>query len=141
MEIVCTHCLAINRVSAERLADSPICGKCKQALLPAAPVTLSDTGFASVIARTALPVLVDFWAPWCNPCLAMAPMYAEAAQQLQGRILLGKLDTEANPATAAHYGIRSIPTLVLFRNGQEIAREAGARPTAEIIRWLERHLD
>lgn len=140
MEIVCPHCQAINRVPAERLQDGPICGACKQPILPAAPIELTADNFDTLLARSGLPVVVDFWAPWCGPCRTMAPWFAEAARQLHGRAVLAKLDTEAHPALAARFGIRSIPTLAIFKAGQEVAREAGARPAAEIVRWAERAL-
>jgi thioredoxin 2 len=140
MQIVCCHCHTTNRLPEARLAEGPACGACHRPLLPATPVPLSDADFANFIARTELPVLVDFWAPWCGPCRTMAPMFEEAARQLQGKVILAKLDTEASPVTAARYGIRSIPTLALFRAGQEVAREAGARPAAEIVRWVSARL-
>lgn len=140
MEIVCPHCKAINRVPAERLQDNPVCGACKQVILPDHPIELTADNFDALIERSGLPVVVDFWAPWCGPCRAMAPMFAEAAKQLHGRAILAKLDTDAQPAIAARFGIRSIPTLAIFKNQGEVAREAGARPAAEIVRWVEAQL-
>ncbi|MDP5239307.1 thioredoxin TrxC [Uliginosibacterium sp. 31-16] len=141
MEIVCSRCKAINRVPTERLQDGPVCGACKHPILPPEPVELTTDNFDAVIARSGLPVMVDFWAPWCGPCRSMAPMYAEAARQLHGRAVLAKVDTEAQPALAARFGIRSIPTLAIFRTGHEVAREAGARPAPEIVRWVTPYLE
>lgn len=139
MEIICPHCKATNRVPDERLQDNPVCGMCKEPILPPEPIHLTQANFDAIL-RGDLPVLVDFWAPWCNPCRMMAPFFAEAATQLHGRIILGKLDTEAEQALAARFGIRSIPTLALFHKGQEIARDMGARPAAQIVQWTESHL-
>lgn len=136
MEIVCPHCHATNRVADERLEEGPVCGVCKQALLPAEPIELNDSNFVNFVNKTGLPVVVDFWASWCGPCRMMAPMYAEAAKQLQGQAILVKVDTDASPQIANKFGIRSIPTLVVLKSGLELAREAGARPAAEIVRWV-----
>jgi thioredoxin 2 len=130
--IACAGCGALNRVPAERLGDDPVCGSCGAALLAGTPVELTDANFDRVTARTDLPVLVDFWAPWCGPCRGMAPAFAQAAQQLKGRALLVKVDTDANPQLAARFVIRSIPTLVRLVAGQEQARQAGALPLAQI---------
>ncbi|WP_018605151.1 thioredoxin TrxC [Uliginosibacterium gangwonense] len=137
MEIVCPHCHATNRVADDRLADAPVCGVCKQEILPATPIELTDENFANFVEKTGLPVVIDFWASWCGPCRMMAPMYAEAAKQLQGRAILAKVDTDANPQVANRFGIRSIPTLVVLEKGRELSREAGARPATEIVRWVE----
>lgn len=131
--IACAHCGALNRVPADRLAEDPVCGQCGQALLSGQPVELNDANFDRVAGRSELPVLVDFWAPWCGPCRSMAPAFAHAAQQLKGRALLVKVDTDANPALATRFGIRSIPTLVRLDRGQEAARQSGALPAGAII--------
>lgn len=136
MIIACPHCLTLNRVPDDRLAQDPVCGQCKQTLLPDHPVELTDANFERVISKTELPVLVDFWADWCGPCKAMAPQFAQAARQLKGRVLFAKVDTDANPHTANRFGIRSIPTLILLQGGREMKRQAGAMQASQILGWL-----
>ena len=133
--IPCPHCGGLNRIPAERLGDAPRCGRCKSAVLPNAPFALSQASFASQL-KGDLPLLVDVWADWCGPCKAFAPTFAQAAAQLQGRCRLGKLDSEANPQLAAQIGIRSIPSLILFRGGVEVARQSGALPLPQLLAWL-----
>lgn len=135
LHLVCPHCAAVNRIPSARLADAPACGKCRQPLFTARPLELDAAAFERHIGRSDLPVLVDFWAPWCAPCRSMAPAFAAAAAQLEPAFRLAKLDTEAEPAIAARLAIRSIPTLILFRGGHEVARQSGALDTASIVRW------
>jgi thioredoxin 2 len=137
LHLVCPACGQLNRVPHGRLGDDPVCGKCKRALLPAHPVGLDDDRFERYVTRNELPVVVDFWAAWCGPCKAMAPVFERAAADYAGRILFAKLDTDAGPRTAGAWNIRSIPTLIVFRQGQEVARQAGALDAARLRAFLQ----
>lgn len=140
MELVCPHCGAVNRVPAERLGDHPKCGKCGGEVLPAASIELSSANFERFLSRDGLPVLVDFWAPWCGPCKMFAPTFAQMAGQYAGQVRFVKLNTEAEQSLAARHNIRSIPTLALFRNGRELDRVSGALPGPQLAAWLRQHL-
>ena len=140
LHIVCPHCHTTNRVHVDDLANDPDCGSCHKALFTAHPVSLDEAAFERHIGRNQIPVLVDFWAPWCAPCVQMAPAYEQAAGQLEPRVRVVKVDTEAHPNLGARFNVRSIPTLALFQGGREIARSAGARGAGEIVRWVQTRL-
>jgi thioredoxin 2 len=136
MHVICPACLAANRVPAERLADRPLCGKCRAPLLPAQPLALAGADFDRYVSGSELPVLVDLWAAWCGPCRMMAPVLDDVARR-RTDLRIVKLDTEADPGTAARFQVRSIPTLVLLRRGREIGRMSGAVPAAQLLAWLD----
>lgn len=140
LHIVCPHCSAVNRIPSARIGESSKCGKCHQTLFSAHPVELTSANFQQHLSRNDIPVLVDFWAPWCGPCKTMAPAFKQAAAQLEPKVRLAKVNTETEQNIGAKYGIRSIPTLMLFQNGQQVAQQAGAMGVADIVRWTEAQL-
>jgi len=133
--VVCPGCSGVNRVPAARLAGNPVCGTCHVALFQGRPVEVTSATFDTQIGRSELPVVVDFWAPWCGPCKMMAPVFERAAAELEPRVRLAKVNTEAESGLAARFGIRTIPTLVAFRGGKEIARQSGAMDFAGLVSW------
>ena len=136
LQVVCGSCDSVVRLPSDRLKDAPRCPKCHGALFAGKPITLTAANFDRHMTRGNLPLVVDFWAPWCGPCIAMAPSYEAAARQLEPQWRFAKLNTEDEPAPAARFNIRSIPTLIVFRAGKEIARQSGAMDAGTLTRWL-----
>lgn len=135
---VCKSCGSLNKLNLDQPeGKAPLCGKCKQALpVAGAVVEITDQGFSKLLKNSDLPIILDLWAPWCGPCRSFAPSFAKVAESLAGKIVFAKINTDQNPATPQSLGIRGIPTLILFRNGQEINRVSGSLPQDEFQKWL-----
>ena len=140
LQIACPHCATLNRVPRDRLGDTPVCGRCQRWLFVGAPIALTAETFAAHAERSELPLVIECWAGWCQPCMMMAPHFEAAAARLEPAMRLAKVDTEAVPALGARFGIRSIPTMVLFQAGREIGRVSGAMSSADIVRWARAQL-
>jgi thioredoxin 2 len=140
IQINCPQCNASNRLPNERLADKPICGRCKNLLFTGKPLELHPNNLQITLSANQIPVLVDCWAPWCGPCLNFAPIFERAARRLEPNVRLAKLNTEMYPVISRDWVIRSIPTLILFNNAQEVARMSGALPLPQLLQWVQQHL-
>ncbi|MDF1607407.1 thioredoxin TrxC [Hoeflea sp. YIM 152468] len=140
LHIVCPACQAKNRVPATRLDARPTCGACKAALFPGVPFELDEAKLAKHLEGDDVPLLVDFWAPWCAPCRSMAPMFAQAAAQMSPNVRFAKLDTEQHQNVGARFQIRGIPLIILFDKGREVARQAGAMDAGQIVNWVSQHV-
>jgi thioredoxin 2 len=137
--VTCPKCSAKNRLPSDRLGDGPKCGKCKAPIFAGKPVELSSANVVAVLNHNEIPVLVDCWAPWCGPCKSFAPVFEQAARELEPRVRLAKLNTEDQQSIAGRWQIRSIPTLILFKAGKEVARQSGAMPLGQLKQWLSQH--
>ena len=137
VRITCSHCDTTNRLPRTKLVDKPICGKCHEQIFTGSPLILTDANFPKTINNTDIPLIVDFWAPWCQPCISMAPAFAQTTAAFEPHIRFGKLDTESAPEVAQRYNIRSIPTLIVFKGGKEAKRESGALDLSSLKRFVD----
>ena len=138
--VPCGHCHALNRIPNDKLKENPSCGKCKQSVLGGRVIALNQAGFKRFVEKSELPIVVDFWAPWCGPCKMMAPNFEKVAKAMEGEAVFVKINTEQEQALAGQYNIRSIPTLAVFKKGVESTRQAGAMDASSLQAWVKRSL-
>ncbi len=141
IQLVCINCQTVNRVARARLSGGPLCGKCKQPLLPGRVVELTNTNCAKFISKNGLPVVVNFWASWCGHCRNFEPVFAAAAAELQYKAFLGRVETEEEPELVRRFSVMSMPTHIVFRQGREVARQSGAMQLPRLLQWLEQFIE
>lgn len=137
LHVVCGHCDAVVRTPKDRLDQKPRCPRCRQELFVGQPIELRTSNFDEHVTRSDVPVVVDFWAPWCGPCLAMAPRFAEAAQRFEPKARFAKVNSDDEPQVTSRFNIRGIPTLIAFKHGREIARQSGALDSGSLASWIQ----
>lgn len=141
MKVVCPHCFSVNNVPKKESYKKANCGKCKNSLLETKPVELNNGNFDELIVNSELPVIVDFWAPWCGPCQMMAPNFTAAAEHFPLKAVFSKVNTENEQNLGARFGIRSIPTLIVFKNGREAQRVSGALSKESLMQLISKYTD
>ncbi len=139
INVVCPNCLKTNRLPKKDSYSKANCGNCKYSLLDNHPVEVDASQMAHFLNNSSLPIVVDFWAPWCGPCRMMAPAFEQAAENMPLKAQFLKVNTEQNQHLGAKYGIRSIPTMILFKDGKEIDRVSGALSAPQIMQWISQH--
>ncbi len=137
MIIACPHCAGLNRIAVEKCSAAPVCGKCKQPLFNGQPVEITNANFENLVQKSELPIVLDFWASWCGPCQNFAPVFSQAARELEPNFRFGKVNTEQQQQLANQFQIRSIPTLMLFQQGTIIAQQSGSLPKTQFYQWLQ----
>lgn len=139
MILACPSCSTLNRIDPAKIADKPNCGRCKQSLFQGKAIELTADNFMNQVQKSELPVVIDFWASWCGPCLSFAPVFSQAAAELEPRFRFAKVNTEQQQQLAAQFQIRSIPTLMVFKQGKQVAQQSGAMPKQMFYQWLQQH--
>ncbi len=136
IHIVCPFCNGTNRLAKDKISDEAKCGRCKKNLLDTTPIELNTENINQHLQKNDIPVIIDFWAPWCGPCKMMGPNFEQASRNYKAKVRFAKVNTEAQQSLGAHFNIRSIPTLVLFKKGKEVDRVSGALDANQLSQWI-----